>query len=205
VKLDCDVELPPSYFENLIARFAADPALGIASGIYLEKEQGQWQPVEMPHYHAAGACKMIRTECFREIGGFVESRGWDTVDEIRAQVLGWKTQHFTDLQFHHLKREGSGIGPLATSVMHGEVYYLTGGGKLFFLLKVLHRVVCDKPFLASGLALVWGYVKTMLSGEGKLVSSEEARFYARLLNRRMWSGLAAFREPSPESRAWSCD
>ena len=29
VKLDCDVELPPSYFENLIARFAADPALAL--------------------------------------------------------------------------------------------------------------------------------------------------------------------------------
>jgi biofilm PGA synthesis N-glycosyltransferase PgaC len=205
VKLDCDVKLPAHYFESLITRFMEDPALGIASGVYLEDEDDGWQPVAMPDYHAAGACKMMRTECFREIGGFVEAPGWDTVDEIRAQVLGWKTQHFDDIHFYHLKREGSGIGPLATSVMHGRIYYLTGGGKLFFLLKVLHRMLLDRPFLFSGLALLWGYVKTMLSNESKLVTSKEARFYARLLNRRIWGGLVDFRGASHEGRAWSCD
>ena len=120
----------------MMARFADNPSLGIASGVYLEQEQGSWVAIEMPPYHAAGACKMMRSDVFRQIGGFVQSRGWDTVDEIRAQGLGWKTQHFEDLQFRHLKREGSGIGPVPTSVMHGEVYYLTGGGKLFFVLKV---------------------------------------------------------------------
>jgi biofilm PGA synthesis N-glycosyltransferase PgaC len=38
VKLDCDVKLPPDYFELLLARFAEDPELGIASGIYLEEQ-----------------------------------------------------------------------------------------------------------------------------------------------------------------------
>ena len=205
VKLDCDVDLPPSYFEHLISKFAADPALGISSGIYLEENQGEWQPVDMPYYHAAGACKVIRSECFRQIRGFVESRGWDTVDEIRAQVLGWQTKHFPDLQFHHLKREGSGIGSIATSVMHGEVYYLTGGGIVFFLFKALHRMISDEPFLISGLALLWGYIKALFSGEAKLVSPEEARLYTRLLNRRIWKRLAGAPQTSPERQGWSCD
>jgi poly-beta-1,6-N-acetyl-D-glucosamine synthase len=205
VKLDCDVELPASYFENLAARFSADPALGIASGAYLEVDQDRWNPVVMPHYHAAGASKMMRTACFREIGGFIESRGWDTVDEIRAQVLGWKTQHFGDLQFYHWKKEGSGIGSLATSAMHGQVYYLTGGGMLFLLLKVLHRMLFDKPFIGSGLALLGGFLKAMFCGDRKLVTSKEARFYARLLNRRMWGSVTAFWSPSPEGRTWSYD
>jgi hypothetical protein len=47
--------------------------------------------------------------------------------------------------------------------------------------------------------------ENMLSGKRKLVTSEEARFYARLLNRRMWSGLAAVWGQSSEGRAWSCN
>lgn len=205
VKLDCDVELPPAYFASMMARFADNPSLGIASGVYLEKEQGSWFAIEMPPYHAAGACKMMRSDVFRQIGGFVQSRGWDTVDEIRAQGLGWKTQHFEDLQFRHLKREGSGIGPVPTSVMHGEVYYLTGGGKLFFVLKVLHRMVAERPYVISGLALLWGYLRTMFSGERKLVTRQEARLYAHLLNRRIWGGLAGSPTAPAEGHAVSSD
>src|SRR5262249_51686896 len=160
-------------FEGLLQRFSKDPTLGIASGVYLEKTQSGWQPIAMPDYHAAGACKMMRTECFRQIGGFVRAPGWDTVDEIKAQALGWKTQHFPEMHFYHLKKEGSGIGALATSSMHGRVYYLTGGGALFFLLKVLHRMAVDEPFVLSGLALLWGYLKTMLSREPRLVTKQE--------------------------------
>ena len=53
----------------------------------------------MPDYHAAGQTKVVRAKCFAGIGGFVASRGWDTVDEIKAQALGWKTCHFEDLSF----------------------------------------------------------------------------------------------------------
>ena len=191
VKMDCDIELPPGYFESLLGKFEADPTLGIASGVYLEESGSNWMAVEMPSYHAAGACKVVRADCFGQIGGFVESRGWDTVDEIKAQVLGWKTRHFEELKFRHLKKEGSSIGAIATSVMHGEVFYLTGGGILFFAMKVLHRMVFDKPVLLSGLALLCGYLKLVLRGEQKLVSRTEGRLYSRLLRRRLWRGLSS--------------
>ena len=129
VKLDCDLEFQPDYFETLLSRMKRDNRLGIVSGVYREyNDQGGWHVVKMPQYHAAGACKVIRRKCFDEIGGFVCSRGWDTVDEIRAMNLGWKTTHFEDLVMSHLKPEGSGIGSLRTCILHGEVYYKTGGG-----------------------------------------------------------------------------
>ena len=37
VKLDADVSLEPDYFERLLAAFAADPQLGIASGTCFEQ------------------------------------------------------------------------------------------------------------------------------------------------------------------------
>jgi hypothetical protein len=173
----------------LLARFDADARLGIASGVYSESvDANVWEEILMPSYHAAGASKVIRRTCWDEIGGFVLSRGWDTVDEIRAMQRGWRTTHFRDLPMKHWKREGTGIGPIKTSAMHGEIYYLTGGGWLFFLLKVMHRVK-GRPFAIGALAMVWGYLRAEFSGKERLVTVDEARCYRALLNERITGRL----------------
>ena len=189
VKLDGDLDFGPNYFGELIAQFLEDENLGIASGIYLEKRRGRWKPVSMPSYHVAGASKMIRAECFDQIGGFVAHRGWDTVDEIRAQMMGWKTRHVEGLKLYHLKDEGSGIGFLRTNYMLGEIDYLVGGGKFFFLLKVVSRMLVARPFLLAGVAMLFGFLKNWLFRREKLVSESEARFYRQLLSRRIVNSI----------------
>jgi len=192
VKLDCDLQFEPTYFEELLTRFNQDTNLGISSGIYLEDTGQGWLPVKMPEYHAAGASKVIRRECFEQINGFIPSRGWDTIDEIRAQMLGWKTRHFGDIEFFHLKPEGSGIGDLKTNVMHGEIYYLTGGSTLFLILKILQRMALGKPPILSGIAMLAGFLKPLLLGRPKLVNTAEAAFYSKTLNTRITRQLKAF-------------
>ena len=189
VKLDADLELPADYFEELLHRFEDDPTLGIASGVYVEQHGDKWALIWMPDYHAAGATKMIRAKCFREIGGFIPERGWDTVDEIRAQTLGWKTRHFDELQFRHLKPEGAGIGRPRTDLMLGEIYYRTGGGLLFFGLKVVHRMFTHKPLVINGILMVFGYLRALFSRRPLLVTKAERRFYRRLLNGRIKAAL----------------
>jgi hypothetical protein len=139
----------------------------------------------MPAYHAAGASKVVRRQCFEQIGGFVAAKGWDTVDEIRAGLRGWQTGHFDDIRFQHLKPEGMAMGTLHTQRFHGEIYYQTGGGALFLLLKAAHRIVSAGPPVLGGLAMLWGYLAALLSGQARLVSEDEARFYRALLNRRL--------------------
>jgi biofilm PGA synthesis N-glycosyltransferase PgaC len=193
VKLDCDLSFERDYFEQLLGRFASDAKLGIASGIYLEADTaGSWSKVSMPPYHAFGACKVIRRKCFEEIGGFPVAAGWDTVDEIRAWHRGWKTRHYQELETKHHKREGSGIGPLRTSRMHGEIYYTTGGDPLFLVFKILHRLTAA-PLLMNAVALTVGYVAALLNGTPRLVTRAEARGYRRLLRRRL---LERIRRPA---------
>jgi biofilm PGA synthesis N-glycosyltransferase PgaC len=194
VKLDCDLEFEPDYFDRLIARFEADATLGIASGMYYEQQGNEWMPVVMPSYHAAGASKVIRRQCFEQIGAFIPSRGWDTVDEIRAQVAGWRTAHFRDLKLLHLKPEGSGIGYLRTNVMGGEIYYLTGGGFSFFLLKCLHRMFAGRPPLLAGLAMLYGYLRCLIGRRARLVTADQARHYRHLLNSRLIFALSQVSE-----------
>jgi glycosyltransferase involved in cell wall biosynthesis len=191
VKLDCDLSFEPSYFESLLGRFMVDSRLGISSGIYRElAKDGEWKEVNMPSYHSAGACKVLRRRCFEEIGGFIVAAGWDTVDEIRAMTLGWKTGHFVDLKMNHHKSEGSGIGMLKTSVMHGQIYYLTGGSRLFFLMKFLHRMG-SKPRVIGAMALLWGYLAAMWNRKAPLVTESEAECYQGLLRERLQSQTKA--------------
>lgn len=199
VKLDCDLSFEPDYFEKLIGRLVQDRSLGIASGVYLEKDKagGGWKEIGMPFYHAAGACKVLHRKCFEEIGSFIMSAGWDTVDEIRAMTLGWKTGHFSDLQMKHHKAEGSGVGWTRTAMMHGEIYYLTGGTKLFFFLKVFHRIG-TKPYLLGAAALLWGYLRAVLKGKPPLVTKAEAVCYQSLLRERLHAQVKAlFTRNSP--------
>lgn len=190
VKLDCDADFAPDYFERLLDRFQQDCSLGIASGGLLERHAGMWNPIAMPPYHAAGLSKMVRAECFRDIGGFLASAGWDTCDQIKAQFAGWKTGHFPDIQCFHLKPEGSGIGLLRTYLMHGRIYYLTGGGQFFFALKLLYYAFVRKPFFLASAMMLWGYSKSYSAHEEKLVSTAEAQFYRDLLNHRITDAIA---------------
>jgi biofilm PGA synthesis N-glycosyltransferase PgaC len=190
VKLDCDLKIPPDYFENLLTRFNEDPELGIASGVYAEERQGLWNTVTMPEYHVAGCSKFLRAKCFDEIGGFIPQPGWDTVDEVRAQAKGWKTRHFKNLTMLHLKPEGVGIGFVRTNMMHGEIYYITGGGTLFFCFKLLHRFVFGKPIALGSAVMLAGFARAWFKRKPKLVNEAEARLYRDLLNRRISAGFA---------------
>lgn len=192
VKLDADLRLEPDYFERLIAEFSKNSKLGIASGIYLEESQQGWTPINMPAYHAAGACKMVRKKCFEQIGGFIPAKGWDTIDEIKAQCNGWETRHFTDHYFYHLKFEGAGIGREKTNIMHGEIYYATGGSPLFLLLKVFHRMLYGKPFFVGGALMLYGFMRSLLMQKQRLVTPEEAKHYKTILNQRIFMGIKKF-------------
>jgi poly-beta-1,6-N-acetyl-D-glucosamine synthase len=189
VKLDGDLDLPADYFEQLIVRFQEREKLGIASGLYLEQQNDKWEAKTMPVYHAAGAAKMVRTRCFQDIGGFPLFPGWDTADEIKARAKGWETRHFPEIQFYHLKPEGSLQGP-GTHILHGEVYYVCGGGKFFFVVKVVDRMMFGKPFFLGGLLLLYGYMRALFASRPKLVTADEADLYRKLLNERITTDIA---------------
>jgi glycosyltransferase involved in cell wall biosynthesis len=185
VKLDGDLSFEEDYFAGLVAEFEHDSELGIASGVYMELHgTDDWKVVPMPAYHAAGASKLIRRECFEQISGFITQRGWDTIDEIRAIARGWKTTHFPHLRMKHLKPEGTGMGLLHTAFMHGEIYYRSGGSKRFFILKVAGRLL-HKPYIIAGLKMFGGYFAAFRAKRELLVTQTEARCYQKLLNQRI--------------------
>ena len=94
MKLDGDVELPQTYFSDLMSRFEADPELGIACGQLVERRGDRLERIPIPAHHVHGALKCYSRECFDAIGGVQDRLGWDTIDETYARMRGFRTRNF---------------------------------------------------------------------------------------------------------------
>ncbi|HET9130255.1 MAG TPA: hypothetical protein VFO86_04865, partial [Terriglobia bacterium] len=93
--------------------------------------------------------------------------------------------HFPEIQFQHLKPEGSASGWYRTQILHGEAYFKYGGSKLLFLGKFLQRILTVRPFALGAAAMMWGYLKPCLSGSPRLVTASEARVYRQMQYSRL--------------------
>ena len=86
VKLDADVSFPPDHFERLLAGFAADPRLGLASGSAHEWKHGVWKQRFSTGTGVWGAVRAYRRSCLPDVLPLEERTGWDSVDEHKAQL-----------------------------------------------------------------------------------------------------------------------
>src|SRR5215210_4887797 len=125
-KLDGDLVLDSDYFQQLLNRAADDEKLGIVSGVTYFIYGGQRILERTPAHHTIGAASLWRTTCFQEIGGLVPALGWDVLDEIRAQMRGWKTRSYPELQILHLRPMSSKGGWYKGRIQEGLTDYVLG-------------------------------------------------------------------------------
>ncbi len=183
-KLDADIELPPSYFEQLLARFAGRPRLGIAGGDLLEPGRGGWQLAQVPAYHVRGAMKLYSRSCFEEIGGIEERLGWDTIDETYARMRGYETRTFGDLLARHHRPVATADGALRGRARHGECAYIVRYGAAWVGLRSL-KVAASRPRGLSGVAFLYGYLRAALRRAPRVEDEAFRRFVASELRARM--------------------
>ena len=183
-KLDADVELPPDYFERLLASFAEEPRLGVLGGTLLEEGIGGWRPTKVPAYHVRGALKLYSRECFEAIGGIEERLGWDTIDETYARMRGWRTGNLLDLVAVHHRPEGSADGTLRGRARHGTCAYIAHFGPVWVGLRAV-KVARSRPVGLSGLAFLWGYARAEALRVDRVPDPAFRRYARWELRRRM--------------------
>ena len=156
VKLDADVSFAPDHFERLLEAFKGDPGLGIAGSTCLELENGHWRPIHVTGDHVRGAVRAYRRACLDAVVPLPECVGWDGVDELKAQVLGWSTGLVPGLSFrHHRKLGARDAGKYARWVAQGRGAHFMGYRPLYLLLRVLHHMRRDR----GALGMLWGYAE----------------------------------------------
>jgi biofilm PGA synthesis N-glycosyltransferase PgaC len=159
VKFDGDLSFEPDYFEQCVKRFQDDPKLGIGGGLICGKVNGALEEESKgdPRFHVRGATKIYRRECWQAIGGLLKSSGWDTLDELKANMCGWTTYSFRDLKLLHHRPAGAADGAWKNWVKNGRANYFTGYHPLFMLIKCAKRVF-QKPYGLAAVGLLTGFV-----------------------------------------------
>jgi glycosyltransferase involved in cell wall biosynthesis len=186
-KLDLDLELPPRYFELLIGRMEAEPRIGTCSGKPYMQLGGRLISERCGDENSVGMTKFYRTECFRQIGGFVRMLMWDGIDGHRCRMLGWIAASWDDpeLRFVHLRPMGTSHRNWWTGrVRHGIGQYFMGTSPVYMLASSIFRMT-RPPLLVGGLAMLWGYLR---SAAARAPRYEDAGF-RRFLRRYQWDCL----------------
>jgi poly-beta-1,6-N-acetyl-D-glucosamine synthase len=161
VKLDGDLTLSPDYFEKCLAHFHDEPQLGVGGGVICHVLNGETTVEKCPKFHVRGATKIYRRQCWDAIGGFWPAPGWDTMDEVKASMLGWTSRSFPELHLIHHRLTGTAEGTWKGTVKNGRANYVSGYHPLFMISKCLLHLV-RRPYVVGSVALFWGFISGYL-------------------------------------------
>jgi poly-beta-1,6-N-acetyl-D-glucosamine synthase len=194
VKLDGDLSFAPDYFDRCIKEFEAEPRLGIGGGTICRPGPGLPEAESKidPRFHVRGATKIYRKACWKDIGGLIRAPGWDTLDEVKANLLGWMTFTFPAISIFHHRPTGAAYGSWNDRVKSGLANYIVGYHPLFMFLKCARRMT-HQPYLVGGCGLLFGYLKGYVRRVPQVEDKELIRYFRqqqmnRLLGRKsLWS------------------
>jgi biofilm PGA synthesis N-glycosyltransferase PgaC len=184
VKLDGDLRFEDDYFESCLNGFKSDPTLGIAGGKVYDVYPDRVVYDSHPDFHVRGATKIYRRECWDAIGGLIEAPGWDTLDEVKANQLGWRTRTLPESPIYQLRPTGEAAGTWSNWSKNGAAAYRSGYHPAFVLARAGRRLL-RPPSVAAPTALVWGYTKAWLTRIDRIDDPELLRY----VKKQQWNRL----------------
>jgi glycosyltransferase involved in cell wall biosynthesis len=185
VKMDGDLTFEPDYFEKCFDNFQRDSRLGIGGGVICYIENGAKRFEFCPEFHVRGATKIYSRDCWEAIGGFWPAPGWDTMDEVKANMLGWGTRSFPDLHLLHHRYTGTADGIWAGMVKNGRANYVCGYHPLFMLAKCCLRLP-KRPYVIGSVALLYGFLSGYLKQIPQVDDLKTIGFLRRQQLGRLW-------------------
>lgn len=185
-KLDGDLSFEPAYFRKCFAHFASQPKLGIGGGIVCQLDEGRLRIDSQgdPPFHVRGATKIYRRACWDRIAPLLKAPGWDTVDEVKANLHGWTTRTFPDLKVIQHKPTGGADGRWRNWFKNGVANYVTGYHPAFMLAKCAKRAF-RKPILLESVALWAGFCSGYFKGMPQVSDPEAIRYLRHEQIRRL--------------------
>ena len=125
-KFDADIILPENYLETVESAFKNNPEFGLVGGLLYVEKEGNWvYEGNSNKHHVRGPMKAYRKECFLQIGGLRETLGWDNIDSILLEDLGWKEIVLPELQVKLIKVKGADY-TIRPADYYGRYFYFLG-------------------------------------------------------------------------------
>ncbi|PWN68857.1 glycosyltransferase family 2 protein [Chryseobacterium phosphatilyticum] len=125
-KFDADIILPENYLQTVADAFVNNPTYGLVGGLlYIEKEGSWMYEGNSNKHHVRGPMKAYRKDCFVQMGGLRETLGWDNIDAILLENLGWKEVVIPELHVKLIKVKGTDY-TIRAADYYGRYFYFLG-------------------------------------------------------------------------------
>jgi len=125
-KFDADIILPGNYLETVRNSFQNNHEYGLVGGLLYVEKDGSWiYEGNSNKHHVRGPMKAYRKECFVQMGGLRETLGWDNIDSILLENLGWKEVVLPELQVKLIKVKGTDY-TIKPAEYYGRYFYFLG-------------------------------------------------------------------------------
>ena len=104
---------------------------------------------------------------------------------LSARMHGWQTRTFTERVCQHHRVMGTALhGGLQARVRQGQKDYTMGNHPLWQAFRVIYQMK-HRPYVIGGLALGWGYARSMLCRLEIPLSKEIVEFVRQEQMRRL--------------------
>ena len=178
--LDGDVLLPPDYFEVSTCFLEQHPDFGMASPFFDNEFRRRDQ--------ISGGALVIREMCYRELGGIVYSRAFDSATMAKGKMLGWRAGRIAGLQAHLQRATSAGIGLEQGFIRRGQDAWYLGFPFYIVLLRGIDYYL--KGQAGRGRHFVKGYLsaKKLLSENIKKREPLVYRYFKQVHPREILKG-----------------
>ncbi len=184
LRADADVGFAPDLVARLLKEFENDSKLGIAGPVLLEPSKSGWREQQEPSFHAPGPLKLYSSACFAAIGGLKPGLGWDTIDLMSAQMLGFRTAKFPHIHALHHRPQGAASGAWRNRLAQGYAAYHAGCSPVWMLARAARHSFTPLP-IVGGFLMFAGYCQGYLCRWPRAAPPELVNFIRRQQMRRL--------------------
>ncbi len=183
-KFDADIILPENYLETVKNAFQTHPEYGLVGGLLYVEKDGQWvYEGNSNRHHVRGPMKAYRRESFLQMKGLRETLGWDNIDAILLENLGWKEVVLPELHVRLIKVKGADY-TIRPADYYGRYFYFLG------LNRFLAYIAASKEAMKSKSANF--FMDIIRSYEGCRAKKPELKISKEeqnMINRQRWNML----------------
>ncbi|THV59056.1 glycosyltransferase [Chryseobacterium candidae] len=183
-KFDADIILPENYLTAVETAIINHPEYGLVGGLlYIEKD-GNWvYEGNSNKHHVRGPVKAYRKECFIQIGGLRETLGWDNIDSILLENLGWKEVVLPELHVKLIKVKGADY-TIRPADYYGRYFYFLG------LNRFLAYIASSKEAMKSKSAsFFFDIIRSYESCRSKKLALKITKEEQKAVNDKRWRML----------------
>ncbi len=183
--LDADIRFGRSYWQRLKTFLDQTPRAGIVSGTLCSKNRkGQWQvePFQRKD-NPRGGLRLVKKDCFVDIGGVPRSRAWDPVMNVKARIKGWQVATLTDVFAVSVRPTDARFDRKAGEFSRGQRDWHLHHPFFQILTRAFFKAIKNRSL--SSFYYIYGYLSEMVKG-GERFPDPEVRNYYRKERSKEW-------------------